>query len=102
MTILQKCDRVCIKGPLVGRYEPEISAVKVNWLILVGFREILQSGSLLHRCHKSISGNVVVPYFGRIRILVASYYRCCQMALRCRNILEYWTLAARYCFKYVF
>ena len=42
------CDRVCIKGPFVGRYETEISAVKVNWSILVGFREILQSGSLLH------------------------------------------------------
>ena len=43
------CDRVCIKGPIVGRYETEISAVKVNWSILVGFREILQSGSLLHK-----------------------------------------------------
>ena len=43
------CDRVCIKGPLVGRYETEISAVKVNWSILVGFREIRQSGSLLHK-----------------------------------------------------
>ena len=37
-----KCDRVCIKGPLVGRYETEISAFKVNWSILVGFREISQ------------------------------------------------------------
>ena len=45
------CDRVCIKGPLVvvGRYETEISAVKVNWSILVGFREISQSGSILHK-----------------------------------------------------
>ena len=43
------CDRVCIKGPLVGRYESDISAVKVYWSILVGFREILQSGSLLHK-----------------------------------------------------
>ena len=25
------CDRVCKKGPLVGRYETEISAFKVNW-----------------------------------------------------------------------
>ena len=41
-------DRVCIKGPLVGRYETEISAVKVNWPILVGFTEILQSGSLFY------------------------------------------------------
>ena len=40
------CDHVCIKGPLVGRYETEIS---VNWSILVGFREILQSGTLLHK-----------------------------------------------------
>ena len=31
------CDRVCIKGPFVGKYETEISAVKVNWSILVGF-----------------------------------------------------------------
>ena len=44
-----KCDRVCIKSPLVGRYKTEISAVKVNWSILVGFREIRQSGSLLHK-----------------------------------------------------
>ena len=43
------CDRVCIKGPLVGRYQTEISAVKVNWSILVGFREIRQSGSILHK-----------------------------------------------------
>ena len=42
-------DRVCIKGPLVGRYKTEISAVKVNWSILVGFREIRQSGSVLHK-----------------------------------------------------
>ena len=44
-----KCDRVCIKGPLLRRYETEISAVKVNWSILVGFREIHQSSSLLHK-----------------------------------------------------
>ena len=43
------CDRVCIKGPFVGRYETEISAVKVNWSSLVSFREICQSGSLLHK-----------------------------------------------------
>ena len=43
------CDRVCIKGPLVGRYKTAISAVKVNWLILVGFWETCQSGSLLHK-----------------------------------------------------
>ena len=44
------CDRVCKKGPLVGRYETEISAVKVNWSVLVGFREIRhKSGSLLHK-----------------------------------------------------
>ena len=43
------CDRVCIKGPLVGRYETEISAFKVNWSILVGFRDIRQSGSILHK-----------------------------------------------------
>ena len=43
------CDRVCIKGPLVGRSRTEISAVKVNWSILVGFREIRQSGSVLHK-----------------------------------------------------
>ena len=42
-------DRVCIKGPLIGRYETEISAVKVNWSVLVGFREICQSRSLLHK-----------------------------------------------------
>ena len=42
------CDRVCIKGPLVGRYETEISAFKVDRSILVGFREISQSGSILH------------------------------------------------------
>ena len=43
------CDRVCIKGPLVGRCKTEISAVKVNWSILVGFRERRQSGSVLHK-----------------------------------------------------
>ena len=43
------CDRVCIKGPLVGRYETKISAVKLNWSILVSFREIRQSGSLSHK-----------------------------------------------------
>ena len=43
------CDRVGIKGPLVRRYETETSAVKVNWSILVGFREISQSGSILHK-----------------------------------------------------
>ena len=46
--LLLICDHVCINGPLVGRYETEISTVKVNWSILVGFREICQSGSLLH------------------------------------------------------
>ena len=36
------------------------------------------------------------------RGLVASYYRCCQggVALRNGNILDYWSFAARYCFKY--
>ena len=34
---------------LVGRYETEISAFKVNWSILVGFRGISQSGSILHK-----------------------------------------------------
>ena len=43
------CDRVCINGPLVGRCKTEISAVKINWSILVGFREISQSGSILHK-----------------------------------------------------
>ena len=43
------CDRVCINGPLVERCKTEISAVKVNWSILVGFREISQSGSVLHQ-----------------------------------------------------
>ena len=38
-----------MKGPLVRRYKTEISAVKVNLSILVGFREILQSGSLLYK-----------------------------------------------------
>ena len=42
------CDRVCIKGPLVGRYKTEMSAFKVNWSVLMGFREISQSGSILH------------------------------------------------------
>ena len=46
---MRLCDRVCIKGPLVGRYKTQISAVKVNWSILMGFREIRQSGSLLHK-----------------------------------------------------
>ena len=41
--------KICIKGPLVMRYETEISAVKVNWLIFVGFREISQLGSILHK-----------------------------------------------------
>ena len=47
--IFSICDRVCIKGPLVWRYKTEISAVKVYWSFLVGFREIGQSGSLLHK-----------------------------------------------------
>ena len=38
-----------MKGPLVGRFKTEISAVKVNWSILVGFREIHQSRSFLHK-----------------------------------------------------
>ena len=42
------CDRVCIKGPLVGRCKTRISAVKVNWSVLLDFRVIHQSGSLLH------------------------------------------------------
>ena len=46
---MNKCDRVCIKGPFVERYKTEISAVKVNWSVLAGFREICQSGSLLHK-----------------------------------------------------
>ena len=36
-----------MKGPLVGKYETEISAVEGNWSILVGFIEICQSCSLL-------------------------------------------------------
>ena len=47
LDIVKICDRVSIKGPLVGRYETEISAVKVNWSVLVGFKEKCQSGSLL-------------------------------------------------------
>ena len=40
----------CIVTPLlVGRYETEISAFKVNWSNLVRFREISQSGSILHK-----------------------------------------------------
>ena len=47
--IFSICDRVCIKGPLVWRYKTEISAVKVYLSVLVGFREIRQSGSLLDK-----------------------------------------------------
>ena len=36
-------------GPLVWRSKTEISAVKVNWTILVSYREICQSGSVLHK-----------------------------------------------------
>ena len=43
------CDRVCIKGPVVGRYKTEISAVKGNWSFMVGLREIRQPGSLYIR-----------------------------------------------------
>ena len=43
------CDCVCINGPLVRRCKTEISVVKVNWSILMGFREISQSGSILHK-----------------------------------------------------
>ena len=56
-------------------------------------------------CHKSISGNVVVPYFGRIRILVASLSNVkCSVMLWSdnRNIMDYWMFVARYCFKYDF
>ena len=38
-----------IPHTLVGRYKTETSAVKANWSVLVGFREIRQSGSLLHK-----------------------------------------------------
>ena len=33
------CDHVWIKGSLVGKCKTEISAVKVNWSILLFFRE---------------------------------------------------------------
>ena len=38
-----------MKGPLVERYETEILAVKVNGSILLSFREISQSGSILQK-----------------------------------------------------
>ena len=48
---------------------------------------------------------VVIPYFGRIRILIASLSNVkCSVMLWSdnRNIMDYWMFAARYCFKYVF
>ena len=59
------CDHVCIKGPPVRGCKTEISAVKVNWSILVGFREIRQSGSVLHK-------EAVDSYFKHISKLESS------------------------------
>ena len=53
----------------------------------------------------TIQCNVVIPYFGRIRILIASLSNVkCSVMLWSdnRNIMDYWMFAARYCFKYVF
>ena len=60
---------------------------------------ILRGGNVTIQC------NVVIPYFGRIRILIASLSNVkCSVMLWSdnRNIMDYWTLAARYCFKYDF
>ena len=53
----------------------------------------------------TIQCNVVVPCFGRIRILIASLSNVkCSVMLWSdnRNIMDYWMFVARYCFKYVF
>ena len=53
----------------------------------------------------TIQCNVVIPYFGRIRILIASLSNVkCSVMLWSdnRNIMDYWMFVARYCFRYDF
>ena len=53
----------------------------------------------------TIQCGVVVPYFGQIRILIASLSNVkCSVMLWSdnRNIMDYWMFVARYCFKYDF
>ena len=53
----------------------------------------------------TIQCNVVIPYFGRIRILIASLsnVKCSVMLWSDNgNIMDYWMFVARYCFKYDF
>ena len=53
----------------------------------------------------TIQCNVEIPYFGRIRILIASLSNVkCSVMLWSdnRNIMDYWIFVARYCFKYDF
>ena len=59
----------------------------------------------MYRPTVTIQCNIVIPYFGRIRILIASLSNVkCSVMLWSdnRNIMDYWMLAARYCFKYDF
>ena len=53
----------------------------------------------------TIQCNVVVPYFGRICVLIASLSNVKYSVMLWsdnRNILDYRIFVARYCFKYVF
>ena len=71
----------------------------MNKAHIVSYREASAQITVTIQC------NVVIPYFGRIRILIASLSNVkCSVMLWSdnRNIMDYWTLAAGYCFKYDF
>ena len=72
---------------------------------LLLYNNFKRGGNVTSQFLCNVSDVILVPYFGRIRILIASLSNVkCSVMLWSdnRNIMDYWIFAAGYCFKYVF
>ena len=55
------------------------------------------------QCLFNVPNVTLIPYFGRILVASLSNVKCSVMLWSDnRNILDYWIVVARYCFKYDF
>ena len=70
---------------------------------LLLFNNFKRGGNVTSQFLCNVSDVILVPNFGRILVASLSNVKCSVMLWSDnRNIMGYWMLAARYCFKYDF
>ena len=70
---------------------------------LLLYNNFKRGGNVTSQFLCNVSDVILVPNLGRILVASLSNVKCSVMLWSDnRNITDYWTLAARYCFKYDF